>query len=158
MARIIANKNTEVVFITPVPADLEAIDDDDINGGVRLTQYMTSFDNATEGNEVDTPDFSTDFETSIPGTYSATVSAEFYRDDDNDLAWDTLQRGVDGVFCIMRFGTTAGDPMEVYPVRVTSRSPVALANNESQRFNMEAAVPDPPLEDEDVPAGVDLTA
>jgi len=150
MARVIANNKTVVKFGDV--ADLQDLTRADLDEAVDLTGFMTSFDNATEGNEVDTPDFSTDFETSIPGTYSATVSAEFYRDDDDDLAWDTLPRGAEGVFIILRFGDEEGNPAELYPARVLSRSPVALANNESQRFETTASVPTPPNEDAVVPA------
>lgn len=146
MARVIANNKTRIYFGTV--ADVQAgATPTEISEAVELTGYLTSFDNSTTGNEVDTPDFANEFETSIPGTYSASVTAEFYRDDDDDLAWETLPRGAQGAFIIHRFGTDDGLPEEIYPVRVTSRSPVALANNESQRFTIDAAVYEPPLED-----------
>ena len=150
MARVIANNKTVIKF-GPVD-DLEDITNAEISEAEDLTGFMTSFDNSTEGNEVDTPDFANEFETSIPGTYSASISAEFYRDDENDTAWDTLPRGTEGVFIIARFGLDEGNPLELYPARVTSRSPVALANNESQRFEVSASVPEPPNEDATVPA------
>ncbi len=150
MARVIANSLTVIKF-GPVddPQDPTSTEVDEAED---LTGFLVSFDNSTEGNEVDTPDFSTDFETSIPGTYSASVSAELYRDDDDDLAWETLTRGTEGAWFIMRFGNESGKPLEVYPTRITSRSPVALANNESQRFEVEASVYAPPLEDGEVPS------
>ena len=150
MARVIANNKTVIKWGDV--ADLQNPERTEIDEAEDLTGFMTSFDNSTEGNEVETPDFSTDFETSIPGTYSASISAEFYRDDADDLAWDTLARNEEGVFIIMRFGDEEGNAMELYPARITSRSPVALANNESQRFEIEASVPEPPNEDAEVPA------
>ena len=150
MARVIAN-NLTVIKFGPV-ADVQDPQASEIDEAEDLTGFLVSFDNSTEGNEVDTPDFATDFETSIPGTYSASVSAELYRDDDDDVAWETLARNTEGAFFIMRFGNESGKPLEVYPVRITSRSPVALANNESQRFEVEAAVYEPPLEDGEVPS------
>lgn len=150
MARVIANSKTVVKF-GPV-ADVQNPTRAEIDGAENLTGFLVSFDNSVEGNEVDTPDFATSFESSIPGTYSATVSAEFYRDDETDTAWDTLPRDTDGAFIIMRFGDVEGEPLECFPTRITTRSPVALANNESQRFNIEAAVYEPPLEDGTVPA------
>lgn len=146
MARVIANNKTRIYFGTV--ADVQAgADPSELSTATELTGYLTSFDNATTGNEVDTPDFASEFETSIPGTYSASISAEFYRDDEDDLAWETLPRGAQGAFIIHRFGSGEDLPEEIYPVRVTSRSPVALANNESQRFSIDAAVYEPPLED-----------
>lgn len=153
MARVIANNKTRILF-GPV-ADVQAgATRAEIDGAQNLTGFLTSFDNSTEGNEVDTPNFEDEFESSIPGTYGATVSAEFYRDDTTDTAWDTLPRNTQGAFIIQRFGDVAGSPQEVYPVRITSRSPVALANNESQRFTIDAAVHEPPNEDDTVPAQV----
>lgn len=151
MARVIANNVTKVYFGTVANVQTGATRSE-INAAVDLTGFLTSFDNSVEGNEVDTPNFEDAFESSIPGTYSASVSAEFYRDDTNDLAWDTLPRATSGSFIIQRFGDVPGGPQEVYPVRITSRSPVALANNESQRFNIDAAVHSPPNEDDTVPA------
>lgn len=150
MARVIANGLTKVLFGTV--ADTQDPERSEIDDAEDLTGYMVSFDSSTEGNEVDTPDFENTFETSIPGTYSASVSAEFYRDDDDDLAWETLPREAEGAFIVMRFGDEEGEPLEIWPVRITSRSPVALANNESQRFTVEAAVYEKPNEDDEVPA------
>lgn len=153
MARVIANNLTKIYF-GPV-ADVQAgATRAEIDGATDLTGFLTSFDNSVEGNEVDTPNFEDAFESSIPGTYSASVTAEFYRDDDVDTAWDTLPRAAEGSFIIQRFGDEATKPQEVYPVRITSRSPVALANNESQRFTISAAVHSPPNEDDTVPAQV----
>jgi hypothetical protein len=55
---------------------------------------------------VPTPSFASLFETSISGTVSATFTAEFYRDDEDDLAWDTLPRATNGFFVVSRFGFT----------------------------------------------------
>lgn len=151
MARVIANNKTKIYFgpvadvqVGATRAEIDAAED--------LTGFLTSFDNSVEGNEVDTPNFEDEFETSIPGTYSASLTAEFYRDDETDTAWDTLTRGASGCFIIQRFGDVESSPQEVYPVRITARSPVALANNESQRFTIDAAVYEPPNEDDTVPA------
>lgn len=151
MARVIANNKTKVYF-GPVANVQAGATRAEINGATDLTGFLTSFDNSVDGNEVDTPNFEDEFESSIPGTYSASVSAEFYRDDEADTAWTTLARNTSGAFIIQRFGDVAGSPQEVYPVRITSRSPVALANNESQRFTIDAAVFEPPNEDDTVPA------
>jgi len=160
MARLIPNENTEVYFLLD-------IEDDDLNPtaaeitseGVRLTDFLVTLDASTTGNTVPTPTFASLFETSISGTVSATFTAEFYRDDENDLAWETLPRGTNGYVVVSRFGFTgedgapdAGDDVEVWPLRLTARSAMALTNNEVQRFGIEAAIPEEPNENAQVAA------
>lgn len=159
MARLIPNENTRVHFVL-------TIDDEDLNptaaeitGGVDLTDFLITLDGSTTGNTVPTPSFASLFETSISGTVTATFTAEFYRDDETDTAWETLPRGTDGYFVISRFGYSgtggapeAADPVETWPVRLTARSAMALTNNEVQRFGIEAAIPTEPNESASVAA------
>jgi hypothetical protein len=160
MARLIPNENTRVFFLL-------ALADEDLNptvaeigtDGVELTDFLVTLDASTTGNTVPTPSFASLFETSISGTVTATFTAEFYRDDEDDLAWETLPRATDGFFVVSRFGFAGDDPVaddlvEVWPVRITSRSPMALTNNEVQRFGVEAAIPQEPNEDAVVLAAV----
>jgi hypothetical protein len=153
MARLIPNENTQVHFLL-------ALADGDLNptiaeitDGVELTDFLVTMDASTTGNTVPTPSFASLFETSISGTVSATFTAEFYRDDEDDLAWNTLPRATNGFFVVSRFGysgtdgvPTADDEVEVWPVRLTARSSMALTNNEVQRFGVEAAIPVEPNE------------
>lgn len=152
MARLIPNENTEVVFVLSIAnADLNPTTTE-VNGGTDLTGELVTLDASTTGNTVPTPTFASLFETSISGTVSATLTAEFYRDDTSDLAWDTLPRGTNGYFVVSRFGfatpgtAAAGDEVEVWPVRITARSNMALTNNEAMRFGIEAAIPEVPNE------------
>jgi hypothetical protein len=153
MARLIPNENTEVYFLLTIAEDSLAPTVAEIEGGVRLTDFILTLDGSTTGNTVPTPTFASLFETSISGTVSATFTAEFYRDDEDDLAWDTLPRATNGFFVVSRFGFSgiegapaAGDEVEVWPVRLTARSAMALTNNEVQRFGIEAAIPVEPNE------------
>ena len=150
MARLIPNQNVYVGFraaalVSPVPAQTAA----NLTAAVNLTHYLVSLEASTRGNTVATPALDTLFETSISGTVTATVTAEFYRDDTDDDAWDALARGTDGYLYINRFDDgvpAAADVIEVWPVRVTSRSATGLTNNESQRFTVEFSVPVEPNE------------
>lgn len=155
IARLIPNENTEVYFTAAIAdSDLNPTDDEINVDGVRLTDYLITLDASTSGNTVPTPSFASLFETSISGTVTATFTAEFYRDDGDDLAWDTLPRATDGYIIVARFGfggatndeATDTDECEVWPVRITSRSAMALTNNEVQRFGIEAAIPEEPNE------------
>lgn len=150
MARLIPNENTDVRFVATI-ANTASPTVTEITGGVNLTDFIITLDASTSGNTLPTPTFASLFETSISGTVTATFTAEFYRDDTNDLAWNTLPRGTNGFIVVSRFGytggtPTAGDDIEVWPVRITTRSAMALTNNEVQRFGIEAAIPSVPNE------------
>lgn len=150
MARLIPNENTQVHFLLTV-ANLAEPTVAEIGDGVDLTPFLITLDGSTTGNTVPTPNFASLFETSISGTVTATFTAEFYRDDETDLAWETLPRATNGYFVVARFGYTSGTPtigddVEVWPVRLTARSAMALTNNEVQRFGIEAAIPEEPNE------------
>jgi hypothetical protein len=153
MARLIPNENTQVFFVAAIADEDLAPTATEITGGVNLTSFLVTMDASTTGNTVPTPNFASLFETSISGTVTATFTAEFYRDDEEDTAWDTLPRATDGYFVVSRFGLggaagepIAGDEVEVWPVRLTARSAMALTNNEVQRFGIEAAIPEEPNE------------
>jgi hypothetical protein len=153
MARLIPNENTRVHFLLAIDDDGLEPTASEITGGVDLTSFIVTLDASSTGNTVPTPNFASLFETSISGTVTATFTAEFYRDDEDDTAWETLPRGTNGYFVVSRFGYTgtngapnAGDVVEVWPVRLTARSAMALTNNESQRFGIEAAIPVEPNE------------
>ena len=159
MARLIPNENTKVHFVPEIAdADLNPTVTE-ITEGTDLTEFLVTLDASTTGNTVPTPSFESLFETSISGTVTATFTAEFYRDDDADTAWDTLPRATDGYFVVSRMGYSgtenvpeADDDCEVWPVRITSRSALALTNNEVQRFGIEAAIPQEPNEAAEVEA------
>lgn len=152
MARLIPNENTEVVFVSTIADPGLVPTSTEINGGTDLTGFLVTLDASTTGNTVPTPTFASLFETSISGTVTATFTAEFYRDDETDTAWTTLPRGTNGYIVVSRFGfatagtAAIGDEVEVWPVRITARSAMALTNNEVQRFNVEAAIPEVPNE------------
>lgn len=121
----------------------------DIDTAVDLTALTMSLNFSSQGNAVPTPSFSTLFETSILGTSQATATADFYRDDEDDLAWDTLPRATKGFFIIRRFGgmPVVGDDIEVWPVTILSRAMANMANNTVESFTVTCAVPKEPSED-----------
>src|SRR5690242_3755201 len=99
MARIIPNENTWVGFATTV-ASVNAPTAANITAAVDLTHYLISINASSQGNTVPTPALDSLFETTIAGTTQASFSADFYRDDEDDLAWDTLPRATNGYFII----------------------------------------------------------
>jgi hypothetical protein len=161
MSKLIPNENTWVGFevVTTFPTDLTAPSAADIASAENLTPFVVSINASATGNTVPTPALDSLFETSVPGTSAATFQGDFYRDDEDDAAWDALQRGVKGVFYISRFGGKGTDKMpiladkcEVWPVIITSRSAAALSSNTAQTFTVTAAVTVEPAENATVAA------
>ena len=160
MSRVIPNEQTWIGFTTTRPANLDAPTDAEIDACIVLTPFIVSLNPSAQGNTVPTPNLDILFETSVPGTNQASFTGDFYRDDELDTAWDTLPRGTSGYFIVSRFGgagtnqkPTVGDAVEVWPVKVVSRTPAALASNTVQTFTVTASVPEEPSEDALVAAG-----
>ena len=153
MARIIPNENTWVGFATAV-ANISAPTSAEITGAVDLTPFVISLNASSRGNTVPTPSFDSLFETTASGTSAATFDADFYRDDEDDTAWETLPRGTRGFFIISRFGGTgtdnlpvATDEVEVWPVMVTSRTMANMSSNTVLTFTISCSVNVEPDED-----------
>ena len=154
MARLIPNENTWVGFLTTIANDTTlAPTAAEVAAGVDLTHYLISLNAASQGNVVPTPSFDTLFETNISGTTQASFTSDFYRDDADDTAWETLPRGTNGFFVISRFGGTgtanlpiATDEVEVWPTRVTSRTMQNMTNNTVMTFSVTCSVPREPVE------------
>jgi len=154
MARLIPNENVWVGFL-PAVANLASPSTAEITAGKNLTGYLISFNASTNGNTVPTPTLDNLFETSVPGTVSATVTADFYRDDTvgvtGDLAWVTLPRKTKGFFVLSRFGTggtapVTGTKVEVWPITVVSRTMANMSNNSVMTFTVTCAVSQVPVE------------
>ena len=160
MANMIPNQNSFVGYAaaaagkpfgftaTNAPTLLE------INGLVDLTDFIVSINASATGNTVPTPRLKSLFETNVPGTSSATFTADMYRDDAADTAWDTLPRGQRGTFLIKRFGGTGtdgrpatGEDSELWPTQVVSRAASALQSGQAETFTLTASVPIEPVED-----------
>lgn len=168
MARLIANERVKVVWYEGLDAfaDYTAPTLAELNvatGKTDLTCYLASLTANATGNTVPTPDLCSLFETSVPGTSTATFTADMYMDDDlaGNVAWDTVPRGAQGYFVISRMlpvgqtpdeDWTSGNFVEVWPAYITSRSAGQLASNTVQVFTVTSSVPKVPKEDYEVPA------
>lgn len=162
MSNLIPNEHVFIGFIpevtgaTPKPygvANTASPTVAEIAGAIDLTDYVISLTASSSGNVVPTPRLKSLFETSISGTVTATFTGDFYRDDTNDLAWDTLPRAQQGSFIIKRFGGTgtggrpaATQKCEVWPVDVVSRAAAALTSGQAQMFTLNCSVPKEPNE------------
>lgn len=156
MARIIPNDNSWIAFTTTAPGGSSGawtVDTALIDGATVLTNFVISINASSQGNTVPTPAIDTLFESSIIGTSSATFTADFYRDDTTDTAFNTLARGTKGYFLISRFGgdgtnqkPISGDNVEVWPVTVVSRTSSAMTSNTVQTFTLTCSVTSEPSE------------
>lgn len=156
MSTLIPNENCWIGFATDMPAaaDLQPLASE-VAAATELTDFIISLTANAQGNTVPTPKLKSLFEPSIPGTSTAQFSAEMYRDSvkADDVAWNLLPRNTAGVFYISRFGGTgtallpiATDPIETWPVRVTSRAASAMSSNTAQTFTLTCSVPVEPNE------------
>lgn len=153
MARLIPNESTWVGFATTIAAtDLEPTAAE-VAAATVVTPLLISLNASSTGNTVPTPSFDTLFETSVPGTVSAQFSADFYRDDADDDAWDAFPRGTTGFMIISRFGGSgtanlpvAADEVEVWPITVTSRTMQNMASNQVLMFSLQCSIPVEPNE------------
>lgn len=156
MSTLIPNENCFIAFSEVLPVDDDLVPTPaEVAGATVLTEFVISLTANSTGNTVPIPNLASLFEGSIPGTSTATFSAEMYRDSvkADDKAWATLEKDTSGVFYISRFGGTgadllpiAGDEVEVWPVRVTSRTASAMSSNTAQTFTLTCAVPRTPNE------------
>ncbi len=115
----------------------------ELGAGTEVTPFLTpaGVDTPEEGTDADTSDLSSARDKSIPATIGGELTAEFYRDDALDDAWDNQARLTITNVVISRFGGTgtdnaivATDVVEVYPVRISQRSPSRAVRGEAQRF------------------------
>lgn len=147
MGRVIPNEQTWVGFAATIASATLAPTAAEIAAAQDLTPYLMSLNASSQGNTVPTPSFDSLFETSIIGTSQATFTADFYRDDTTDTAWEALPRGAKGYMIISRFGGSgtdqmpiAGDIVEVWPINVVSRVAANMANNTVQTFTVNCSV------------------
>lgn len=160
MGRIIPNEQTWVGFATTIADAALNPTEAECAGATDLTPFLMSINASAQGNQVPTPSFDSLFETSIIGTSQATFTADFYRDDTADTAWETLPRTTKGYMIISRFGGTGtdqiplnGDPCEVWPIEVVSRTAASMSNNTVQTFTVTCAVNIKPNESATVSGG-----
>lgn len=161
MTKFVSDGIIQVHYV-PTIADKTAPTLAEITAGEDLTPFLRSIDTPLEGNAVDAATAESAFNSTVRGTYGGQpVTGEFTRDNDpdDDTAWNTLPFGTEGYLVIARRGGTGtdgvldtGDLVDVFPIDVTGRNPVAYGRNELARFSLQAAVPTPPEFDAEIAA------
>lgn len=161
MSNIIPNEETWIGFVPAGfggaefgVADFDAPTSAEIGAAVDVTDFVVMINPTSTGNTVPTPRLKRLWEPSIAGTAAGAFSAQFYRDDEDDLAWDTFPRKTKGTMIISRFGGTGankspatGDKCECWPIEIAARAGDQLSSNTAQTFTVTAGVPEEPGED-----------
>lgn len=137
MARIIPNQNSYILFCAAI-ANYNAPTQAEVQAGINLTPFIVSINASTRGNIVATPDFSTRFETNIPGTVTSTFEADMYRDDSADTAWTTLPRATSGYFVISRFGGKGGPGITLSTPTGVTVTPQGTAGSTTYSYRVAA--------------------
>lgn len=148
MPRVISNGEVRIWF-APTIADTTAPTVAEITAGTDITPFLSSLDTPLDGNAPDASDLSSAFNKTVAGKFGGNVSGQMYRDDTTDAAFDAFPRGTTGYLVIRRFGgsetdATIGDEVDVWHVRVITRSDVALDDESVQMFTIDLAALDEP--------------
>ncbi|WP_424216995.1 hypothetical protein ACN20G_33415 (plasmid) [Streptomyces sp. BI20] len=127
----------------------------ELTAGTDLSAAIAAIDGWSISNQaIETPDLSSTFETKIPGTDSADDSSlTFYEDETADEVEQLLSKGAVGWVAILRKGDVPGSrSMDVFPVRVGSRSPQYSVDNEAAKHVVSFSITEAPVQDAAVPA------
>lgn len=148
MPRVISNGEVRIWFVTTI-ADPDAPTVAEIGAGTDITPFLSSLDTPLDGNAPDASDLSSAFNKTVAGKFGGNVSGQMYRDDDTDTAFTTFPRGTTGFLVIRRFGGSdvaeaSGDLVDVWNIRVITRSDVALDDESVQMFTIDLAALDEP--------------
>lgn len=155
MARLIPNESTWVGFL-PTMTNYQAPSAAAFTSAIDLTPLLISLNASAQGNAIPTPNISSLFETTTPGTVQASFTADFYRDDEaaKDLAYTTLPRRASGFILVSRWSANAagtkpivGDKIDVWPITVISRTNSNLGSNTVMTFTVTCSVTSTPAED-----------
>ncbi len=145
MSRVIPDGNVRFSEVATI-ADTTAPTAAEIAAGTDITPFVQSMDTPQEGNRVNASDLSSAFRITAPGKFGGDMSMEVHRGDiaADDTAYDLFARDVVTHIVLRRFGGSAvaiiaADTVEVYPVRVVSRSPHALEEEALQMVSVDMA-------------------
>ncbi len=149
MVRVISDGEVRMTF-APTVANINAPTVAEVEtAGTDITPFLSSLDTPLDGEAVDSSDLSSAFNKNVAGTFGGGMTGVFYRDDTTDTAWTTFPRNTTGYVTVRRFGGSAvamvaTDSVEVWPVRVITRSPATMDRNNVQMFTVDFATTEEP--------------
>lgn len=145
MARVIADGEVRISEVATI-ADTTAPTAAEIAGGTDITPFLQSVDTPLEGNRVAAGDLSTAFRITAAGKFGGDVTLDVHRGTiaADDTAYDLFPRGTQTHIVLRRFGGStvaiiAADVVEVWPVRVVTRSPAPLDEEALQMASVDMA-------------------
>lgn len=152
MARIISNGEVKMSWLSAAPVDPSDITLTEIGAGTEITGFVSSIDTPLDGDAVDSSDLSSAFNKTVAGKFGGNVNATMYRDDTTDSAWALFPRNTTGYLVIRRFGGSDvayadADEVEVWNLRVITRSSTPLDDGSVQMFTVNFAALDEPILD-----------
>lgn len=146
MPRLISNGEVKMQWLTTASSPPTIAQ---VNAGTEITGFVSSLDTPLDGDAVDSSDLSSAFNKTVAGKFGGTVSASMYRDDTADTAFTLFPRNTTGYLVIRRFGGSgvafaATNVIDMWNLRVITRSDAALDDNSVQAFTVTFAALDEP--------------
>jgi hypothetical protein len=143
---------TTVLFV-PTAVDYKAMLRTELDAGTDLTKELASPSGwTTTSNSVDTPDFGSRFTSKVPGMITVDDSSlTFYGSKTGEDVRAILPRDTTGYIVFADGGLVDAQPMDVYPITVSSLGKVRSASDPFQ-IQVSFTVTDVPSEDQDIPA------
>ena len=145
MARTIPDGEILVLEVATI-SDTTAPTQAELLAGTDITPYTQSIDTPQEGNRVNSSDLSSAFRKTSPGKFGGDLTIEIHRGTlaGDDTAYDLFVRDTTTHIVVRRFGgsgvaAATSDVVEVYPVRVVSRSPHAAEEEALQMVSVDMA-------------------
>ena len=150
MARVIPDGEVRISEVATI-SDPSNPTVGEITAGTDITPFVQSIDTPLEGNRVPSGDLSSAFRKTSPGKFGGDVTMDIHRGTiaADDTAYDLFPRDTATHIVIRRFGGStvaiaAADTVEVWPVRVVTRSPAALEEEALQMVTVDMAATDAP--------------
>ena len=150
MARVIPDGEVRISEVATI-ADTTAPTAAEIAAGTDITPFIQSIETPLEGNRVPSGDLASAFRKTSPGKFGGDVTMDIHRGTValDDTAYDLFPRDTQTHIVIRRFGGStvaiiAADVVEVWPVRVVTRSPHSLEEEALQMVTVDMAATDAP--------------
>ena len=155
MGRFSRKGVTKILFAPTIAAASYIPTRTELGTATSLTKSIAAVDGfSLENQEIETPDLESTFTAKIPGDDQAADSTlTFYEDDTSSTLEEALAKGTTGFIIILRKGDVpASKSMDVYPVRVASKSAAITVDNEAAKWMAKFSITDTPVLDAAVPA------
>ncbi|WP_162890199.1 hypothetical protein [Streptomyces olivoreticuli] len=126
----------------------------ELTAGTDLTDAVAAIDGWSLSNKaIETPTLGSTFETKIPGADEADDSSlTFYEDETADTIEGLFTKDATGFVVMLRKGDIPGSrSMDVFPVRVGSRSAQYSVDNEAAKFVVSFSITEKPVQDAAIP-------